>query len=259
LSIVDRTMRARGYRERIVSDLDRAGLRMRPEEWAVIQLFATVIPAIVLALFAGSPLFLPVGGVLGWLGARFFIRHKISRRAAEFERQLPDTLQLLAGSLRTGFSLNQALTSVVREGTEPTASEFARALAEVKLGAELEDALDDVATRMNCQDLHWVVIAVRISREVGGNLAEVLGTTVTLMRQRAELRGLVKVLSAEGRISARILVGLPFVIGGLIALTRPGYLEPLFHSAIGFALLAVGAVLLGLGSFWLSRLVKIEV
>jgi tight adherence protein B len=259
LSIADRTVRARGRREGLVSDLDRAGIRIRPEEWAVIQVAAVLVGAAALVALTRSPIWMVVGGVLGWAGVRFFIRHKISRRAADFEKQLPDTLQLLSGSLRTGFSFNQALTSVMREGTEPTASEFARTLTEVRLGAELEDALDDTAERMRCEDLRWVVIAIRISREVGGNLAEVLAGTARTMRERAELRGLVRVLSAEGRISARILIGLPFVVAGFLLLFKPGYLDPLFHTAMGAALLVLGAVLLSVGAFWLSRLVKIEV
>ncbi|HET8584005.1 MAG TPA: VWA domain-containing protein [Jatrophihabitans sp.] len=259
LSLVARTMRSPRQRERLASELDRAGLRMRPEEWAVIHLAAALVPAVVLLLATGSFIGFVIGGVLGWLAARVFVHTRISRRQAAFADQLPDTLQLLASSLRTGFSLSQAIGGVVREGTEPTASEFARALTEVRIGAELEDALDDVARRMDCEDLHWLVMAVRISREVGGNLAETLQTTVQTMRQRAELRGQVRVLSAEGRISARILTALPFVLAAGLALIRPAYLKPLFTHTAGIAMLCVGAVLLTVGSFWLSRIVKIKV
>jgi tight adherence protein B len=258
LSVVDKVVRARGRRTRVVDELDRAGLRMRPEEWIVLQLAVVAVAAVLLALALG-PVGVLVGAVLGWLAVRVVVRSKSRRRAEKFADQLPDTLQLVAGALRTGFSLNQALAGVVREGTEPSASEFARALAEVRLGAELEDALDGTADRMRCDDLHWVVLAVRISREVGGNLAEVVTTTMRTMRQRAELRGQVRVLTAEGRISARILTALPFVIGAVLLVIRRGYLSPLIHQGIGIALLAVGAVLLVLGSFWLSRLVKIKV
>lgn len=259
LSIVDRTVRARGQRERLVDELERAGMRFRPEEWAVIQLAAVLVVGVVLLLLTGSIIGLVIGVVAAWLGIRAFIKTKISRRQNAFTDQLPDTLQLIAGSLRTGFSLNQALGGVVREGTEPTASEFARALTEVRIGSELEDALEGVATRMNCEDLSWVIMAIRISREVGGNLSEVIANTVQTMRERAELRGHVRVLSAEGRISARILTALPFVVAGVLTLIRPGYLKPLFTEAPGIALLCGGALLLVLGTFWLSRLVKIKV
>jgi tight adherence protein B len=258
LSMVDKAVRARGQRARVVEELDRAGLRMRPEEWVVLQVAVVTVGAVLLALVAG-PVGVLAGAVLGWLAVRMIVRSKIRRRAEKFADQLPDTLQLVAGALRTGFSLNQALAGVVREGTEPSASEFARALAEVRLGADLEDALDGTADRMCCDDLHWVVLAVRISREVGGNLAEVVTTTMRTMRQRAELRGQVRVLSAEGRISARILTALPFVVGAVLVAFRPGYLSPLIHNGIGIAFIVTGCVLLVLGSFWLSRLVKIRV
>lgn len=259
LSVVDRTVRARGQRERLVGELERAGMRIRPEEWAVIQVASALVTAVVLLVLLGSFIGFVLGAIVGWLGVRAFIRNKISRRQAAFMDQLPDTLQLMASSLRSGFSLNQALGGVVREGSEPAASEFARALTEIRIGADLEEALDDVAVRMKCEDLRWVVMAIRISREVGGNLAEVLGTTVATMRERAELRGQVRVLSAEGRISARILTALPFIVAGALAVLRPTYLKPLFGEVQGIVMLIFGAVLLVVGSFWLSRIVKIKV
>jgi Flp pilus assembly protein TadB len=259
LELVDKTVRARGQRERLVSELDRAGIRVRPEEWAVLQVCAVIIMAAVIAVLAGSLWGLPFGGLIGYLACRYFIQFKTGRRIRAFEEQLPDTLQLVAGSLRSGFSMSQALGGVVREGTEPTAGEFARALTEVRIGAELEDALDNVAERMRCDDLFLVVMAMRIAREVGGNLAEVLQNTVVTMRDRAQLRGTVRVLSAEGRISAKVLIALPFLLGGFLLLFKPGYLTPLVTTVPGGVLLAIGASLLALGSFWLSRLVKIEV
>lgn len=259
LSMVDRGVRAGGWRERIVAELDRAGLRMKPEEWVAIQAVAAFLLAGLAGVLTGSILVGLAGVLVGGAAPRVLVTARARRRVTAFTEQLPETLQLLASSLRSGFSLSQGLDSVAREATEPTASEFARALAEVRLGADLEDALDDVADRMQCQDLHWVVMAVRISKEVGGNLAEVLMTTVATMRERAEVRGQVRVLSAEGRISAKILLGLPFVVGAGMALIRPGYFSPMVHSAMGLAMLAGGAVLLALGTVWVNRLVKIEV
>jgi tight adherence protein B len=259
LSLVDKAVRSRGKRQGIVDELDRAGIRMRPEEWAVLQVCAIVVLAAILTVLSGSPIGLLAGGVLAWLAFRMFIKIKISRRAAAFADQLPDMLQLVSGSLRSGFSLNQAVSAVVREGTEPMASEISRTLTETRLGSELEDALDRLADRMQSPDLHWVVMAVRISREVGGNLAEVLLNTVATMRERAQIRGQIRVLSAEGRISARILIALPFVLGGYFLLFNPNYMHPLFTTAIGLVLLVSGAVLLVIGSFWITRLVKIEV
>lgn len=258
LELADRALRSRGRRRDVVSELEGAGLRMRPEEWAIIHLSSCAAVAAVLFVLGGSLWWVPVGGVLGWFGGRGYLRFRRSRREAAFQTQIPETLQLIAGSLQAGFSLGQALGTVVREGTEPTASEFSRALTEVKLGTNLEDALDGVAGRMRSQDLAWVVMAIRISREVGGNLAEVIQTTVGTMRARAELRGLVRTLSAEGRISAWVLEALPFGVAGYLILTKPSYLAPLIHNSLGIILLLAGSVMLAIGMFWISRLVKVE-
>jgi tight adherence protein B len=242
-----------------VDELDRAGLRMRPEEWVVFQAAGTVVGGALVAVLFHSVFGLLIGGVGAYAGFRGFLAIKTQRRSTAFIDQMPDTLQLIAGSLRSGFALNQAIVGIVREGTEPTASEFSRALTETRLGAQLEDAMDAVATRMQCVDLHWVVMAIRISREVGGNLAEVLQNTVGTMRDRAQLRGQVKVLSAEGRISARILIGLPFMMAAYLLVFKKGYLNPLVHTGVGIALLSAGSLLLVLGAIWVRKLVKIEV
>jgi tight adherence protein B len=258
LDMADQALRSRGRRTDVVSELEGAGLRMRPEEWAIVHLSICAATAAGLYLVGGSLWWIPVGAVLGWFGGRTYLRLRRSRRETAFQTQIPETLQLVAGSLQAGFSLGQSLTTVVREGTEPTASEFSRALTEAKLGASLEDALDGVAERMRCQDLEWVVMAIRVSREVGGNLAEVIQTTVVTMRARAELRGLVRTLSAEGRLSAWVLEALPFGIAGYLLLTKPDYLAPLVHSGLGWAMLAAGVSMLAMGMFWISRLVKVE-
>lgn len=259
LSFFDRLVRSRGTRQTIVERLERAGIRMKPEEWVVLQVASVLVLAAVVGILSRNFFGVIIGGLLGYFGTQTFVKFKTARRQRAFNDQLPDVLQLIAGSLRSGFSLNQAVAAVVREGTEPTASEFARALAEVRLGSTLEDALDRTSERMECDDLHWVVLAVRISREVGGNLAEVLLNTVSTMRERAQIRGQIRVLSAEGRISARILISLPFLLAGYLMLTRPSYLKPLYQTGVGISLVIGGVVLLGLGSFWISRLVKIEV
>jgi tight adherence protein B len=259
LSFFDRLVRSRGNRQTIVERLDRAGIRMKPEEWVVLQVATVLVLAALLAILSRNVFGVLVGGVLGYFAVQSYLKFMTARRQRAFNDQLPDVLQLIAGSLRSGFSLNQAVAAVVREGTEPTASEFARALTEVRLGSTLEDALDRVSERMECADLHWVVLAVRISREVGGNLAEVILNTVSTMRERAQIRGQIRVLSAEGRISARILIALPFLLTGYLLLTRPSYLKPLYTTGVGISLVISGIVLLGVGSFWISRLVKIEV
>ena len=141
----------------------------------------------------------------------------------------------------------------------PISSEFNRALVETRLGVPLEDALDGVATRMNSADFRWVVMALRIQRDVGGNLAEVLSTVSTTMRERARLNRQIQVLSAEGRLSAWILGGLPLAFIVYLLLVRPEYLEPLYTTRLGVAMLVLSGVLLVVGGLWMRRVVKVEV
>jgi Flp pilus assembly protein TadB len=259
LALVDRVVRARGQRTRLVSQLERSGMRMRPEEWAALQLAAIIALAAVLAFVLHSPLGVIPGAAIGWLGCWWFISFKTRRRCAAFEAGLPDALQLVAGAMRAGFTLNQSIGTVAREGNEPIAGEFGRVLTEVRLGTDLEDALEALATRLRSYDMSLVVMAIRTSREVGGNLAEVLQTTAHTMRERVQLHRQVEVLSAEGRLSAKVLIGLPIFLSIYLLTFKQGYLNPLVTTGVGLALLIGGAALLALGSFWLSRIVKIEV
>ena len=200
-----------------------------------------------------------LGGLAGWLGMKFGLNFMITRRRAKFADQLPDMLQFVAGSLRSGFSLGQGLDAAVREDTQPVAGEFSRALQESRIGVDLEDALDQVADRMESADLRWTVIAIRIQREIGGNLAEVLGNTVETMRERAHLRRHVRALSAEGRLSAYILVSLPIGIGGWLFLTRRSYVAVLYTTTPGIVMLAFAVLMVVGGALWMRKMVKVEV
>ncbi|MDQ3435713.1 MAG: type II secretion system F family protein, partial [Actinomycetota bacterium] len=163
------------------------------------------------------------------------------------------------GSLSAGYSLPQAVDAVVRQGNEPVATEFNKALVEARIGAPIEDALDDVGTRMGSVDFGWVVMAIRIQRDVGGNLAEILSTVSATLRERERLRRQVQVLSAEGKLSAYILGGLPIAFGFYLLLTRPDYLKPLITDPIGWLLLGGMAMLMVVGSFWMKKVVTVEV
>jgi len=240
--------------------LDLAGSEREPAEWVLLGVCGGALLAAALTLATGNLLIGILGGALGgWLGMHAALSIRIGRRRAVFGEQLPDVLQLIAGSLQSGFSLPQAVDAVVREGTQPSMGEFSRALAEVRLGADLEDALNRVAERMNSTDLRWTVMAIRIQREVGGNLAEVLRTTVGTMRERAFLRRQVSSLSAEGRLSAYILIVLPVLMGGWFFYSDPSYMRPLYTTLVGLVMLAGSAALIVVGALWMRKLIKIEV
>jgi tight adherence protein B len=172
---------------------------------------------------------------------------------------LADTLQLMSGSLSAGLSLPQSIDTIVREGGEPIRTEFRRVVVESRLGVALEDSLDGVATRMESRDFGWVVMAIKIQREVGGNLAELLLTVAATLREREYLRRQVHALSAEGRLSCYVLGGLPPAFLAYLALSKPAYVHPMFTTPVGWLLVAGMVILLGVGILWMSKVSKVDV
>jgi Flp pilus assembly protein TadB len=248
-----------GAEQRLAERLDLAGISRSPTGWVAIAASGGAALAVLITLATGSVVLgLLAGALVGWAGQRATLAARTARRRAAFAEQLPDLLQLVAGALQAGFSLAQALDVAVREGSQPAAGEFARALGQTRIGVELTAALDQVADRMSSEDLRWTVMAVQIQREVGGNLAEVLLTTVTTMRDRAQLRRHVRALSAEGRLSAYILIALPVLIAGWLFITAPSYMRPLYTTPIGLAMLALAAGLVVAGGFWMRKVIKVE-
>lgn len=202
-----------------------------------------------------SILALILGIVVPWIYLKF--RH--GRRLSAFNGQLAQTLGLMAGGLQAGLSLPQAVDSVVREGHEPMAGELRRALVEQRLGIDITEALEGVSDRMESDDFRWVVMAIRIQREVGGNLAEILHTVADTLREREYLRRQVKALSAEGRLSGYILTGLPPLIFFYMTFANPDYVRLLYTTLPGYILLGIALFLLSLGSFAMMKLATVEV
>jgi tight adherence protein B len=210
-------------------------------------------------MLTGDILFTLLFMLGGYLGPRLWLSRRRRRRLKAFASGLADTLQLIAGSLSAGLSLAQSLDTVVREGTEPIAGEFKRVLVESRLGVPMEECLESVALRMDSKDFAWVVMAIRIQREVGGNLAELLTTVAATLREREYLRRQVASLAAEGKISAYILGGMPPAMVLYMLSVRRSYIMPLFTEPMGLMMLAGACLMLGLGGFLMSRIVKVEV
>jgi len=260
VGVGERYVQSRGTQDRLALQLDRANLRFRPAEWVLLRCGIGVAAVFVLSLLLGNVLIGLVGGVaLTWLGTYLYLKRRVHKRLRTFEAQLPNTLQLVASSLKTGFSLPQAIDAAAGDGQQPMSSELSRALAEARLGAPLEDGLDRVADRMQSQDLRWAVMAIRIQRQVGGNLAEVLLTTANTIRERAALRRHVQALSAEGRLSAYILVALPILLAIYLFFTRRSYLSLLWTTKIGVVMIVAAVVGFVLGGFWMRKTIRVEV
>jgi Flp pilus assembly protein TadB len=260
VALSQRFVDRRGTAASIAVSLERAGSRLRPGEWVVLRVCTVLAVAAVVSVLTRNVLVGVIAGVvLGWFGTWLWLRHKQTRRARAFADSLPDTLQLVASSLRTGFSLPQALDAAQQDGVQPMAAELGRALAAARIGAPLEDELDQIAERTSSEDWRWAVMAIRIQRTVGGNLAEVLMTTVRTLRERAATRRQVRTLSAEGRLSAYILIGLPIMVAGVLLLFRRQYLHPLWTTTPGVVMVAGALLLMGVGSLWMRKVVTVEV
>lgn len=247
------------FEARVARRLDGAGMSLRPAEWLLMQAAIAVGAGLVGILLGSGSIFLGVLFVIvGLVGPRFYLRRKRSRRLTAFGQGLSDTLQLMSGSLSAGLSLAQSIDTIVREGSEPIAGEFRRVVIETRLGVSLEDSLEGVAERMDSRDFEWVVMAIRIQRAVGGNLAELLLTVAATLREREFLRRHVRALSAEGRLSCFVLGGLPPVFLLYLTLSKPDYVHPLYTTPIGWILCTGVIILLSVGMFWMTKVSKVD-
>jgi tight adherence protein B len=260
VQLAGRLVVSRDFDARLGRRLEAAGVPLKPAEWIVVQAGSACGLGVVFLLLSGGSVVAAILGILIGVGGPIgYLVMRESRRSTAFLEQLPDTLQLIAGSISVGHSLAQAMDAVVREDTQPMSIEFNRALVETRLGMPVEDALEGISTRMASQDFAWIVMAIRIHREVGGNLAEILTTVAATIRERERLRRQVRGLSAEGRLSAWILGALPPIFASYLILVRPNYIKLLFTDPLGVTLLVVMIVLMIAGVVWLRRVVRVEV
>lgn len=243
---------------RISQRLTGAGSPLTASEWLLIHA-GIAVGCAVAGFVVGGGLLAILGLAGGVVGPWIYLRWRHGRRLSAFSAQLPETLGLMAGGLQAGLSLPQAVDTVVREGSQPMASELRRALVEQRLGIDITDALEAVGHRMDSPDFGWIVMAVRIQREVGGNLAEILHTVADTLREREYLRRQVKALSAEGRLSGYILAGLPVALFIFMMIANRPYVAVLYTTLPGYVMLAAALALLGLGSWSMAKLAKVEV
>jgi tight adherence protein B len=248
----------RGATNMIESALEQANIPLKPGEAIIAAIGVAILTFVLITALTQSFIWGIVAGTLILVGSLLFVNNVAARTRKKFENQLPDTLNLLATSLRAGYSLLQAVEAVGHEAPEPTRREFGRAMAEIRLGRPINDALGDISERMDSQDFEWTVMAIGIQREVGGNLAEVLQTTSETMVQRNRLRREMKALTAEGRISAIVLAALPFFLFLVITVINPGYIQPMLENTIGLVVMGIGLVFIGIGIMWMQKIVKVD-
>lgn len=239
--------------------LVQSGMNIAVAGFLGVALVLAVTAGLVAAAL-GLPWMLVLAGavlpVLAWVG---YIQRRRTQRLRQIEQQLPDALDLMARAMQAGHAFSSALHLVGTEGPQPIAQEFHTVFDEINFGIPFDKALEHLASRVASNDLRFFVVAVVIQRETGGNLAEILTAIAALIRDRQRLFGTIRVLSAEGRISAWILTLLPFVLAAAIAVVNPTFISKLWTDPLGLRMVGVALALMGVGVWWMWRLVKIRI
>lgn len=254
-AVLERSPSAAAFHGRIQKTLDQGRLPLKTVEFlAILVVGGLLLGSIGLLLvgWRGALVFAPVG----ILAPILFVLVKRARRLARFYEMLPDTLQLMAGSLSAGYGVLQSIDMVTKESEDPMSTEFNRVLVESRLGMPLEESLENMAERMDSADFRWVVLAMNIQREVGGNLAQLMQTVATTLREREALRRHIKALAAEGKLSAIVLVALPIFLAGYLVLVNPEYVGTLVESLIGWVMIIGGIIGMIIGIFWIRGLIR---
>jgi tight adherence protein B len=227
--------------------------------FVILSLIFAVTGYLAGSLYMANPLLcLGMGGVCGCLPFKWVSMRK-DKRMADFERQLPEALELVGRALRAGHTFTSGMGMVVSEFADPIRTEFQKTLEEINFGMGVTTALDNLMDRVDCPDLNFFVVSVKIQNESGGNLAEIIGNISWLIRERFKLKGRIQVLSAEGRMAAWVLCLLPFGVAAVIQLVNPGYLGLLFTEPLGRVMCYVVAGLITMGVLVIRKMVRIEV
>ncbi|MCF3137757.1 type II secretion system F family protein [Paenarthrobacter sp. AR 02] len=237
--------------------LNDAGITSKPSEFSVLILIGSLVTGLMGFLLHGFILAV-VFAFLSPLAALLIVKVRTGRRRTAFGNQLSDMLLALSGSLRAGHGITQSLQSASLEMPAPMSQELARIVNENRVGRPVSESMADVGRRMQCEDFEWLSQAIEINREVGGDLAGVLDHVGETVRERAQIKGQVRALAAEGKFSAYILIALPFVVAGFLNIANPGYMAVLTQSLLGWVFIVLGVIMMAIGSFWISRMVKIE-
>ena len=272
LASFNRVVEKRDWGTNMATELARADLALKPSEFLAIRIGAMAgipLAMIVLSAFVSafsSPLAWILGLVMGYWLPRFWLNRRKSKRLKAFNSGLADTIMLLANSLRSGSSFLQAVEMIVREAQPPISTEFARVIREVNLGLPLDDALANLARRVKSDDLDLLTTAIGIHHTVGGNLAEILDTIAFTIRERVRIKGEIKTLTAQQRMSGYVVGFLPVALVVILSVIAPTFMEPMFQKPpellglpAGLFILGAGALMMAIGFFFIRRIVDIEV
>lgn len=272
LANLNKVVEARDFGANLARELARADLRLKPSEYLFICLGSIIGVPVLMFIFGfflpalQSPIALLLGALLGFFLPRFWLNRRKNGRLNAFNKQLPDTITLIANALRAGSSFLQAIELVVRESRPPISTEFGRVIREVNLGLPFEQALENMVRRVRSDDLELMATAISIQHQVGGNLAEILDSIAYTIRERIRIKGEIRTLTAQQRLSGYVVGFLPIALAGFLFVAAPGFMDPMFANPPGIAGLPAGVIILLFGGFMMflgfmmiRRIVDIEV
>ena len=269
---LNKIVEQRDFGTNLAREIARADLRLKVSEYLLIWGGLTVGVPVVLFLMSfalptlGNPIVLLIGGLVGFMLPRFWLGRRKSGRMNAFNKQLPDTITLIANALRAGSSFLQAIELVVRESQPPISTEFGRVIREVNLGLSFDVALENMVRRVRSDDLELMATAIAIQHTVGGNLAEILDSIAYTIRERVRIKGEIKTLTAQGRLSGYVVGFLPMALAGFLFIAAPQFMKPMFDDRVqllglpaGVIILMVGGFMMFMGFMFIRKIVDIEV
>jgi len=269
---LNRVVEQRDFGANLARDIARADLHLKISEYFMIWVGTTLgVPAVMFAASLvlpalANPFVLLIGGLIGFMIPRFWLGRRKSGRLNQFNKQLPDTITLIANGLRAGSSFLQAIELVVREARPPVSTEFARVIREVNLGLAFDEALENMVRRVRSDDLELMATAISIQHNVGGNLAEILDSIAYTIRERVRIKGEIRTLTAQQRLSGYVVGFLPIALAGFLFVAAPGFMAPMFDDSVSILGLPAGVVILIFGGFmmfmgfmFIRKIVDIEV
>jgi tight adherence protein B len=272
LAQLNKVVEKRDFGANLLRDLGAADLKLKPSEYLGIWAGTTLGVPVVMYLVGffvsalQNPLVLLLGLILGFMGPRFWLNHRKSSRLRQFNKQLPDTVTLIANALRAGSSFLQSIELVVRESRPPISIEFGRVIREVNLGLPFDLALENMVKRVKSEDFELMATAIAIQHQVGGNLAEILDSIAFTIRERIRIKGEIRTLTAQQRLSGYVVGALPFFLAFFIFLAAPTFFDPMFIKPpdvlgipLGVILLLIALGAMGAGFFFIRKIVDIEV
>jgi tight adherence protein B len=272
LANLNKVVEGRDFGANLARELARADLKLKPSEYLFIVVGSTIGIPVLMFIFSfflpalGSPISLLVGALIGFMLPRFWLNRRKNGRLNAFNKQLPDTITLIANALRAGSSFLQAIELVVRESRPPISTEFSRVIREVNLGLPFEQALENMVRRVRSDDLELMATAISIQHQVGGNLAEILDSIAYTIRERIRIKGEIRTLTAQQRLSGYVVGFLPIALAGFLFVAAPGFMDPMFANPpgilglpAGVIILIFGGIMMFIGFMLIRRIVDIEV